>query len=139
MDQRIEHSYLPIRGLKLHIAHIGKGLNLTSFLLTSASLCFFLLFFRKNAAQLLDLVIPGEAATLLFVHGFPEVWYSWRHQMIAAAAAGFRAIALDFPGYGLSEPPADLTQASWQGLMNDLLAILDSLSITKVSTGRRKH
>ncbi|KAF2914228.1 hypothetical protein DAI22_10g146800 [Oryza sativa Japonica Group] len=98
MDQRIEHSYLPIRGLKLHIAHIGKG----------------------------------EAATLLFVHGFPEVWYSWRHQMIAAAAAGFRAIALDFPGYGLSEPPADLTQASWQGLMNDLLAILDSLSIPKV-------
>ncbi|KAF0930970.1 hypothetical protein E2562_038542 [Oryza meyeriana var. granulata] len=98
MDQMIEHTYLSIRGLKLHIAHVGKG----------------------------------ETATLLFVHGFPEVWYSWRHQMVAAAAAGFRAIAPDFPGYGLSEPPADLAQASWQGLMNDLLAIMDSLSISKV-------
>ncbi|KAF0930971.1 hypothetical protein E2562_038542 [Oryza meyeriana var. granulata] len=97
MDQMIEHTYLSIRGLKLHIAHVGKG----------------------------------ETATLLFVHGFPEVWYSWRHQMVAAAAAGFRAIAPDFPGYGLSEPPADLAQASWQGLMNDLLAIMDSLSISK--------
>ncbi|KAG8061365.1 hypothetical protein GUJ93_ZPchr0003g17334 [Zizania palustris] len=98
MDQRIEHSYLSIRGLKLHIAHVGKG----------------------------------ETATLLFVHGFPEVWYSWRHQMVAAAAAGFRAIAPDFPGYGLSEPPVDLAQASWEGLMSDLLGILDSLSISKV-------
>ncbi|KAG8061366.1 hypothetical protein GUJ93_ZPchr0003g17334 [Zizania palustris] len=74
----------------------------------------------------------GETATLLFVHGFPEVWYSWRHQMVAAAAAGFRAIAPDFPGYGLSEPPVDLAQASWEGLMSDLLGILDSLSISKV-------
>ncbi|CAN6333785.1 unnamed protein product [Urochloa humidicola] len=98
MDQDIEHSYLPIRGLKLHIAHIGKG----------------------------------EVGTLLFVLGFPEVWYSWRHQMAAAVAAGFRAIAPDFPGYGLSEPPSDLAQASWEGLMESLLAILDSLAISKV-------
>lgn len=55
--------------------------------------------------------------------------------MVAAAAAGFRAIALDLPGYGLSEPPADLAQATWEGVMNDLLAILDSLSISKVSIG----
>lgn len=98
MNQKIEHSYLSIRDLELHIAHIGKD----------------------------------EMGTLLFVHGFPEVWYSWRHQMVAAAAAGFRAIALDLPGYGLSEPPADLAQATWEGVMNDLLAILDSLSISKV-------
>ncbi|KAK3136512.1 hypothetical protein QOZ80_5BG0437440 [Eleusine coracana subsp. coracana] len=97
MNQKIQHSFLLIRGLKLHIAHIGKG----------------------------------EIGTLLFVHGFPEVWYSWRHQMVAAAAAGFRAIAPDFPGYGLSEPPTDLAQASWEALMKDLLAILDSLSISK--------
>ncbi|KAL6897954.1 hypothetical protein ACP4OV_006913 [Aristida adscensionis] len=74
----------------------------------------------------------NEMGNLLFLHGFPDVWYSWRHQMVAMAATGFRAIAPDLPGYGLSEPPADLAQASWEGLMNDLLAILDSLSISKV-------
>ncbi|CAN6355853.1 unnamed protein product [Urochloa humidicola] len=98
MNQEIEHSYLAIRGLKLHIAHIGKG----------------------------------EVGTLLFVHGFPEVWYSWRHQMVAAASAGFHAIAPDLPSYGLSERPADLAQASWECLMESLLAILDSLTISKV-------
>nr|CAB3465790.1 unnamed protein product [Digitaria exilis] len=52
--------------------------------------------------------------------------------MVAAAAAGFRAIAPDLPGYGLSEPPSDLAQASWEGLVKDLLAVLDSLAISKV-------
>jgi pimeloyl-ACP methyl ester carboxylesterase len=52
--------------------------------------------------------------------------------MVAAAAAGFRAIAPDLPGYGLSEPPSDLAQASWEGLTKALLAILDSLAIPKV-------
>ncbi|KAL6644114.1 hypothetical protein ACP70R_018880 [Stipagrostis hirtigluma subsp. patula] len=52
--------------------------------------------------------------------------------MVAAAAAGFRAIAPDLPGYGLSEPPVDLAQASWEGLMEDLLAVLDCLSISKI-------
>jgi len=52
--------------------------------------------------------------------------------MVAAAAAGFRAIAPDLPGYGLSNPPSDLAQASWEGLIKDLLSILDSLGISKV-------
>lgn len=58
--------------------------------------------------------------------------------MVAAAAAGFCCIAPDLPGYGLSDPPIDLAKASWEGLMNDLLEILDSLSISKVSTYRGK-
>ena len=81
MNQEIEHSYLPIRGLKLHIAHIGKGFTHTKFS---------------------------------------------RH------IAGFCAIAPDLPGYGLSEPPSDLAQASWESLIKDLLSILDSLGISKV-------
>ena len=52
--------------------------------------------------------------------------------MVAAAAAGFRAIAPDLPGYGLSNPPSDLAQASWESLIKDLLSILDSLAISKV-------
>ncbi|KAG7033885.1 Bifunctional epoxide hydrolase 2 [Cucurbita argyrosperma subsp. argyrosperma] len=45
---------------------------------------------------------------VVFLHGFPEIWYSWRHQMIAVASAGFRAIALDYRGYGLSDSPVFL-------------------------------
>jgi pimeloyl-ACP methyl ester carboxylesterase len=44
---------------------------------------------------------------VLLVHGFPETWYSWRHQLIALAAAGYRAVAMDVRGYGRSSKPAD--------------------------------
>ncbi|EHA8588462.1 bifunctional epoxide hydrolase 2 [Cocos nucifera] len=95
--EKIEHSFLSIRGLNLHIAHIGKG----------------------------------ELGTVVFLHGFPEIWYSWRHQMVAVAEAGFRAIAPDFRGYGLSEQPPEPEEATWEDLDGDLLAMLDSLSIPK--------
>ncbi|XP_057751749.1 uncharacterized protein LOC130969863 [Arachis stenosperma] len=66
---------------------------------------------------------------VVFLHGFPEIWYSWRHQMIALANAGFKAIAPDFRGYGLSDPSPN---ATFSHLLTDLLAILDSLAIPKV-------
>ncbi len=47
----------------------------------------------------------GEGPLVLFVHGFPESWYSWRHQLPAVAAAGFRAAAIDVRGYGRSSKP----------------------------------
>ncbi|XP_073001010.1 epoxide hydrolase 1-like [Typha latifolia] len=97
MEQKIEHSYLQIRGLNLHIAHTGKG----------------------------------ELGTVVFLHGFPEIWYSWRHQMIAVAGAGFRAVAPDFRGYGLSDQPPEPEKASGEDLVADLLGILDALSISK--------
>ena len=52
--------------------------------------------------------------------------------MVAVAEAGFRAIAPDFRGYGLSEQPREPEKATWEDLVDDLLAILDSLSIPKV-------
>ncbi|XP_020093329.1 uncharacterized protein LOC109713603 isoform X1 [Ananas comosus] len=73
----------------------------------------------------------GGSGTVVFLHGFPEIWYSWRHQMVAAAAAGFRAIAPDFRGYGLSDQPPDPASASLDDLVTDLFAILDALSISK--------
>jgi hypothetical protein len=50
----------------------------------------------------------GEGPAILFVHGFPDTAYTWRKQMQALAAAGFRAIAPDLRGYGGSSAPADL-------------------------------
>uniref|UniRef100_A0A2N9HH24 AB hydrolase-1 domain-containing protein n=1 Tax=Fagus sylvatica TaxID=28930 RepID=A0A2N9HH24_FAGSY len=69
---------------------------------------------------------------IVFLHGFPEIWYTWRHQMIAVAKAGFRAIAPDYRGYGLSDPPPQPEKALFSDLITDLLGILDALQISKV-------
>ncbi|MCI3226038.1 alpha/beta fold hydrolase [Streptomyces sp. NP-1717] len=55
----------------------------------------------------IHLVEQGTGPLVLLVHGFPESWYSWRHQLPALAAAGYRAVAVDVRGYGRSsKPPA---------------------------------
>ncbi|CAN6198417.1 unnamed protein product [Urochloa humidicola] len=72
-----------------------------------------------------------ELGTVVFLHGFPEIWYSWRHQMRAVAAAGYRAIAPDCRGYGLSDRPPENEEAAWEDLAADVLAILDALDVQK--------
>src|SRR5688500_5461814 len=47
----------------------------------------------------------GKGPLVLLVHGWPESWYSWRHQLPAIAAAGYRAVAPDMRGYGKSDKP----------------------------------
>ncbi|XP_028074635.1 bifunctional epoxide hydrolase 2-like [Camellia sinensis] len=76
--------------------------------------------------------IGSGQSVVVFLHGFPEIWYSQRHQMIALSNASYRAIAPDFRGYGLSDPPSEPEKASFADLITDLLAILDVLSIPKV-------
>jgi pimeloyl-ACP methyl ester carboxylesterase len=56
----------------------------------------------------IHLVEEGEGPLVLLVHGFPECWYSWRHQLPVLAAAGFRAVAIDVRGYGGSSRPDDV-------------------------------
>lgn len=51
-------------------------------------------------------VEAGEGPLVLLLHGFPEFWWSWHRQIDALARAGFRAIAVDLPGYGRSDKPA---------------------------------
>ena len=53
----------------------------------------------------LHVVEEGEGPLVLLVHGFPESWYSWRHQLPVLAAAGYRAVAFDVRGYGRSSAP----------------------------------
>jgi pimeloyl-ACP methyl ester carboxylesterase len=76
-------------------------------------------------------VFSGEKA-VVFLHGFPEIWYTWRHQMIAVANAGYRAIAFDFRGYGLSDHPAEPEKATLMDLVHEVKDLLDSLGINKV-------
>ncbi|XP_022142376.1 bifunctional epoxide hydrolase 2-like [Momordica charantia] len=86
----------------------------------------------QGALQIHVAQIGTGSNVVLFLHGFPEIWYSWRHQMIALANAGFRAIAPDYRGYGLSDAPAEPSKATYADLIGDLLQILDTLHIPKV-------
>lgn len=74
----------------------------------------------------------SESKAVLFCHGFPEIWYSWRHQMVAVAKAGYRAIAPDYRGYGLSDPPPVPQEATYSDFISDLYSLLDVLGISKV-------
>ncbi|EEF44461.1 bifunctional epoxide hydrolase 2 [Ricinus communis] len=69
---------------------------------------------------------------VLFLHGFPEIWYTWRYQMIAVANSGYRAIAIDFRGYGLSDQPPKPEKGTFSDLVDDIIALLDILGISKV-------
>ncbi|XP_008229168.1 PREDICTED: bifunctional epoxide hydrolase 2-like [Prunus mume] len=94
--EKIQHTNVQVRELKLHVAEIGSG-----------------------------------PKVVLFFHGFPEIWYTWRHQMVAVANKGYRAIAFDHRGYGLSEQPAEPEKATLLDLVDDAVALLDFLGIDK--------
>jgi pimeloyl-ACP methyl ester carboxylesterase len=73
-------------------------------------------------------VVDGDGPLVLFVHGFPESWYSWRFQLPAVAAAGFRAAALDVRGYGRSSRPSAVESYRMVELVDDVAAVIDALS-----------
>ena len=77
----------------------------------------------------LNIAEQGEGPPVLLCHGFPESWYSWRHQIGALAAAGFRAIAPDMRGYGKSDAPEAIDQYTVFHLVGDLVGVLDALEI----------
>lgn len=66
----------------------------------------------------------GAGPPLVFVHGFPELAFSWRHQLPALAAAGYHAMAPDMRGYGRSDKPAAVSKYTMQNLIGDLEALL---------------
>jgi pimeloyl-ACP methyl ester carboxylesterase len=75
----------------------------------------------------LHLVEQGTGPLVLLVHGFPESWYSWRHQLPALAAAGYRAVAPDVRGYGRSSRPAATDAYRMLALVKDNLALVRTL------------
>jgi pimeloyl-ACP methyl ester carboxylesterase len=77
----------------------------------------------------LNIAEQGEGPLVLLCHGFPESWYSWRHQIGALAAAGFRAVAPDMRGYGKSDAPEAIDQYTIFHLIGDLVGLLDALQI----------
>lgn len=69
----------------------------------------------------------GNGPVVLLCHGFPESWYSWRHQLKALAEAGFHAVAPDMRGYGDTDRPVKIESYSLFHLVGDMVGILDAL------------
>jgi pimeloyl-ACP methyl ester carboxylesterase len=72
----------------------------------------------------LHYVEAGEGPLLVLLHGFPEFWYSWRRQIPALAAAGFRVVAPDMRGYNLSDKPAGWRSYDLALLAGDIAGLI---------------
>jgi pimeloyl-ACP methyl ester carboxylesterase len=75
----------------------------------------------------IHLVEQGEGPLVLLLHGFPESWRSWRHQLPALAAAGYRAVAIDLRGYGDSLVPEPVEEYRMLAHVADNVAVLRAL------------
>jgi pimeloyl-ACP methyl ester carboxylesterase len=69
----------------------------------------------------------GEGPLIILCHGFPECWYSWRHQLPALAKAGFHAVAPDLRGYGRSERPDEVARYTILDDIGDIVGLVDAL------------
>jgi pimeloyl-ACP methyl ester carboxylesterase len=75
----------------------------------------------------MHLVEAGTGPLVVLLHGFPESWYSWRHQLNALAEAGFHAVAPDQRGYGQTDRPSAIEAYSIMHLVGDVVGLLDAL------------
>ncbi len=73
----------------------------------------------------------GAGPLVVLCHGFPESWYSWRHQLVALAEAGYRAVAPDMRGYGQTDRPHAVDQYTMLHLVGDMVGLLDALGASQ--------
>ncbi len=71
---------------------------------------------------------PVDGPLIILVHGFPESWYSWRHQIEALSAAGYRVAAPDVRGYGGSDKPHETQAYDYHSLTGDFAGLAAALS-----------
>jgi len=85
-------------------------------------------YFRTNGIRLHAVAAgPEQGPLVILLHGFPEFWYGWRHQIGPLAHAGFRVVALDQRGYNLSDKPVGVRAYAVDELVRDLIGVLDAL------------
>ena len=75
----------------------------------------------------INTVIQGSGTPILFIHGWPESFYSWRHQIKFFSEKGFKVIAPDIRGYGASDKPKNVSDYSMKKIAADLIGILDHI------------
>jgi pimeloyl-ACP methyl ester carboxylesterase len=73
----------------------------------------------------------GAGPLVLMCHGWPELWYSWRHQLVALAAAGFRAVAPDMRGFGRTSAPDDVSAYTILHNVGDVVGLVAALGETR--------
>lgn len=85
-------------------------------------------FVETNGIRM-HIVEQGTGPLVLLCHGFPESWYSWRHQLRALAEAGFHVAAPDMRGYGQTDRPEAIEQYTLLHLAGDMVGLLDVLAL----------
>lgn len=75
----------------------------------------------------LRVAVAGDGPLVVLIHGFPESWYSWRHQIGPLAGAGYRVAAPDLCGYGASDKPDAIEAYDMRAMSTDVLAIIEAL------------
>jgi pimeloyl-ACP methyl ester carboxylesterase len=83
-------------------------------------------FIETNGLRM-HLAEVGQGPLVVLCHGFPESWYSWRHQLVALAEAGYHAVAPDERGYGQTDKPEAIDQYTLLHLVGDMVGLLDAL------------
>ena len=73
----------------------------------------------------------GHGPLVILVHGFPELWYNWRHVMPALGAAGYHAVAPDMRGYGRTDAPMDIAAYSQTQAVGDMVGLVHALGYEK--------
>ncbi|XP_062108713.1 uncharacterized protein LOC133819467 [Humulus lupulus] len=76
----------------------------------------------------IHVALKGQGPVILFLHGFPELWYTWRHQILTLASLGYRAVAPDLRGYGDTDAPPSVTSYTCMDVVGDLIALLDVIA-----------
>ena len=71
----------------------------------------------------------GDGPLVVLCHGFPESWYSWRHQLVALAEAGYYVVAPDMRGYGQTDQPEAIEAYTLLHIVGDLVGLLDALGV----------
>jgi pimeloyl-ACP methyl ester carboxylesterase len=86
----------------------------------------------KNGDVKIHYATLGQGKPVLFVHGFPDFWYSWRHQM-ATLAPDYKTAALDLRGYNQSDQPEGIENYAMPKILADVAAVIDDLGVDKVT------
>lgn len=81
----------------------------------------------RNGEIELNVAVEGDGPLILCVHGWPELWYSWRHQLAHFSSLGFKTAALDVRGYGDSSRPHAIDAYSMRNIASDVAAVIDAL------------
>ena len=71
--------------------------------------------------------IEGEGPLIVLVHGWPESWYSWRHQIPFLSSLGYKVAAIDVRGYGKSDKPYEVAEYSMKNLTSDVISVIEDL------------